>query len=264
MENEKKRSFPETLNEDIHAFRAAPDERSYSRILSRFFDGVEKDVSVPVPADMEWDTMKIKPCFYVGRDGEKSLVILSDPDGEKYPFFADVKLRAVLRIMMDADDCGGIVINPEEDTQVFIMKGVILNAFGAVIALLEEKEDAEQENEQTICRPIDEQLFERISEQIHSFRENSEDELVLDMEADGDDLLFIRAARRADMCRLELGFDMSDFNWEHPLILGCDMPLGEALDLLHRLLVDGESVDDIEVIQTEFRNMDGGEEKEQK
>ena len=39
---------------------------------------------------------------------------------------------------------------------------------------------------------------------------------------------------------------MSDFNLDHPLILGNELPLEQALRLLYRLLVDGESPDDIE------------------
>ena len=34
------------------------------------------------------------------------------------------------------------------------------------------------------------------------------------------------------------------------------MPLGDALVLLHHLCVDGESPDDIDVIENEFRQMD--------
>ena len=51
---------------------------------------------------------------------------------------------------------------------------------------------------------------------------------------------------------------MSDFEWDHPLVLGHDLTLGEALHLLYRLLVDGESTDDIEEIQR-FRDMGVGE-----
>ena len=69
-------------------------------------------------------------------------------------------------------------------------------------------------------------------------------------------MLFIQAVRCGDKCHVELAFDMSDLEWEHPLILGHEMPLGEALDLLRRLCVDSESPDDIDIIQNEFRHMD--------
>ncbi len=72
---------------------------------------------------------------------------------------------------------------------------------------------------------------------------------------DDQDMLFIQAVRCGDEWHVELAFDMSDFDWEYPLILGHDMPLDTALKLLRQLCVDGASPDDIDLIQNEFRDM---------
>ena len=260
MENNK--SFPEELNDAILAYRDDPHEDSYCRLLCCVLDGIALDVSIPIPADMDFERRAVRPRFQESRQGETGLVALTDPDGEKYPYFANVKLRAVLRILLNEEKCSGILLNPEECNEVLIRKDLLVSAIGAGLGMLEERRDREnqgEEDEQTekIQRPISEEAFERIEEKISAFRDDLADYLVLDL-IDDMDMLFLKACRRGDLCHVELGFDMSDFEWDHPLVLGHDLPLGEALHLLYRLLVDGESTDDIEEIQR-FRDMGVGE-----
>ena len=171
-------------------------------------------MGAPVPADMDWDAIMVKPRFFSEAHAEKSLVILTEPDGEEYPFFAEVKLRAVLSIMINDDNCGGIIINPESDKQVFVMKGVFLNAMSAALSLLNDRDEEQAKNnekEVTIRRPINKESFDRVSDKIRSFQDDPEDYLILNLEEDADDMLFIQAVRCGDKCHVELAFDMSDF-----------------------------------------------------
>ena len=102
MENNKK-SFPEELNDAILAYRDDPHEDSYCRLLCCVLDGIALDVSIPIPADMDFERQAVRPRFQESRQGETGLVALTDPDGEKYPYFANVKLRAVLHILLNEE-----------------------------------------------------------------------------------------------------------------------------------------------------------------
>ncbi len=99
--------FEDALHNDILSYKAYPSELTYGNLLCRIFDGIEEDIYVPVPVDMDWDTMKIQPCFHNGPEYGESLVILTYPDGEKYPFFAGVRLQAILNVMLSRDSCSG-------------------------------------------------------------------------------------------------------------------------------------------------------------
>ena len=250
----EKKSFPEKLNEVIRAYKANPGEDTFSRLLCCVFRGIECDAEAAVPADLE--KKGLRPRFLERADGRMNMVILTVPDGKKYPYFAGVRLRDAVDIALTTNKCAGIVVDPGEDTEVVIMKELLFGALGAAISLLKDEHREEKVQELTLRRPIDEETFDRIEDIICEFRDDPGDFLVLDLTDDDDDMLFIQAARAGEELHVELAFDMSDFQWEHPLILGNDMPLGEALELLRQLCVEGESPDDIDAVQNGFRCLD--------
>lgn len=258
MEQNEKKSFPEELNDAILAYKENPHEGTYCRMLCCVLDGITEDVSIPIPADMDFERLTACPQFRTNNQGENGLVALTNPDGEIYPYFVSVKLRAVLRILLDEEKCSGILLNPNEKNEILIRKDLLVSAIGAGLGMLESRGEPKDRNEgeQTVQvqRPVGEEIFERIEEKISSFRDDPADYLVLDL-IDDKDMLFLQACRSGDLCHIELAFDMSDFDWDHPLILGNELPLGNALSLLHRLLVEGSSPDDIEEIQNGFRQM---------
>ena len=259
MEAKKEKAFPEALNDAITAFKVAPCEDTFSDLLCLLYDGIEENESIPIPAEMDWDKMTIRPSFRPREDGNKALVALTVPDGERYPQFADVRLRAVVRIMLGTENCSGILLDPDENTQLFLRKDLFVCAIGAGLGMLEDNEDQQDESDDTtrkmqIRRPVDEETFSWIKETICRFRDDPDDFLVLEL-TDDKDMLFIQAVRCGNECHVELAFDMSDFDWEYPLILGHEMPLDDALKLLRQLCVDGASPDDIALIQNKFRDM---------
>ena len=260
---QKEKSFPEELDDLIKAFKADPCERSYDRFLFHVLDGIAENVSIPVPADMDVERMTVKPRYYRHGDGTTSLVALSIPDGEKYPCFADVKLRAAVGIVLDDENCRGILLNPGEENEMLIRRQLLVGIIAAGAGMLGVDnncaEKAADERYRSIRRPIGEEDFAQIKEKICSFRDDPEDYLVLDLIEDRD-MLFMQACRSENLCHIELAFDMAGFGWEHPLILGNDMRLGEALDLLRRLCVGGESPDDIEEIRSGFHDIGFGRE----
>ncbi len=254
-----KKTFSEALNDAISAYKTDPGEDTFSDFLCLLYDGIEENESIPIPAEMDWDKMTIQPSFRSREDGKKALIVLTVPDGERYPQFADVRLRAVVRIMLGTENCSGILLDPDENTQLFLRKDLFVCAIGAGIGMLEEFEDQQYESDDTIRqmqirRPVDEDAFSQIEDRIRGFKDDPDDFLILDL-IDDQDMMFIQAVRCGNECHVELAFDMSDFDLEYPLILGHDILLDDVLKLLRQLCVGGASPDDIGLIQNEFRDM---------
>ena len=89
MDRKEEKAFPEVLKETICAYKEDPAEDKFIDLLCLLWDGIEENVSVPVPAEMDWDKMTIRPSFRPREDGMEALVALTVPDGERYPYFAD-------------------------------------------------------------------------------------------------------------------------------------------------------------------------------
>ena len=70
-----------------------------------------------------------------------------------------------------------------------------------------------------------------------------------------DEILFIQTIRSGNHLHVEIAFDMSDFDWKHPLLLGADVSEDDAIELLRQLLVEGESTENIPLIMNDFRQM---------
>ena len=96
-----------------------------------------------------------------------------------------------------------------------------------------------------IRRPIDENSFERIKELIDQFVDTP---LRVSTPRD-DELEFIQVLPTESGLQIRLGYDMSEYEWTEPLVLEGDMEREKALDILHRLCVDGESTDTITEIE---------------
>ena len=186
MEAKKEKAFPEALNDAISAYKTAPGEDTFSDLLCLLYDGIEEDASIPVPAEMDWDKMTIQPSFRPREDGNKALIVLTVPNGERFPQFADVRLRAIVRILLGTENCLGILFDPEEDTQLFLRKDLFVCAIGAGLGMLEEFEDQQEESDDTIRkmqihRPVDEDAFSKIEESIRGFKDDPDDFLILDL-----------------------------------------------------------------------------------
>ena len=66
---------------------------------------------------------------------------------------------------------------------------------------------------------------------------------------------FVQTIRHDMLWYVELAFDMKDFGWKVPLIIGAELELEEAVDLFRQLLEYGVSADDISIVQERFRDI---------
>ncbi len=69
----------------------------------------------------------------------------------------------------------------------------------------------------------------------------------------------MQAKKWGDGYHVEIGFDMEDSDWDHPLILGADgVSLEETLDLFRRVGLKAEQTGDIDLISNCFRDIGFG------
>ena len=263
-------TYLKTMNRYIAEYCRAPGLDSLYAVLTVVFGGIEENYSLPAPVELNDEAITVSPLFVSDKDGNEYLVVLTDQDNEKYPVIANVKMRALLRLALSRETCSGIYFNPDTEKEFFIPKKFLQHAVSAGRGMAEDDRrqendiDAESEEKyQQIQRPISEEEFKLIEDKIKNLRNNPDDFLVLNLK-DDPDMLFIQVCRCGDECHVELAFDMSDFGWDYPLILGNELLPGVALLLLYELCVEGKSPDDMEIVQTSFRDMGFGRKKEKK
>ena len=260
-----KKYYVADLNDAINNYTTEPGAATLYAVLGAVFEGIENNYTLPCPAMLNKDGGSFSPMFVQTREGKTHLVALTYLDGEQYPMVADVKLQSLFRLSLDLEDCEAIVFNPGTDNEFRLPKAVLAYGIGAgyQMAMEDYERDAgtmdepneNDQNELRLKRPINSELFFSIQDRIINLGEDSDsDHIVFDL-LDDPDMLFIQVARTGSGFHVELAFDMSDFKWMHPLILGCDLPSGETLELLNRMLVKGESPDNIDLVQNQFRQM---------
>jgi hypothetical protein len=98
-------------------------------------------------------------------------------------------------------------------------------------------------------------LFEVLEDRIRNLTDDPDDFITVVLEKNKDDLLYVQTKRHDEFWYVELVFDMSDFDWEYPLILGTELELEEAVELFKLLLVHRVSPDDLRVVQDRFRDI---------
>lgn len=123
MENnrEERRSYIEVFQDKIAAFRKGPGEETLTDLFRLLYDGLLQDCALPCAAKMA-EGGGFELAYAVRADGTRSLAVLSRLDGERFPVIADVRLRTLLSLVMEQENCDGIIIDPADDDRVFIPK----------------------------------------------------------------------------------------------------------------------------------------------
>ena len=134
----EKKYYVEELNDVIREYSGDPDAASLYSVLCGVFEGIEQNYSLPCPAEMNLETGRIKPMFLKKKDGKEHLVVLTSLDGEKYPTVADVKLRSLIKLVFNTENCEGIIINPFEEHNFFVPKQFLAYALSAGYRMAED------------------------------------------------------------------------------------------------------------------------------
>ncbi len=261
-------SYVEKLDEAIGEYLDSPGSSNLLTVLCGLFDGIESDYSLPCPAEMDLEGMNAKPMFLRTEDGYADLVLLTSLDGEEYPLVADIRLRAIMRLIFNTEDCDGIIFNPSGKHRLFIPRQFLAYALSAgynmAIEDIENERKAKKHKAEfcfsddksiEIRRPIEWVEFEVIEDRIRNLTDDEDDYVIVDLIEDKDDLRFIQTIRHGELWYVELAYDMSEFGKEYPLILGAEMSIDEAVDLFKRICQYGMSPDDIRMVQERFHDI---------
>lgn len=122
-------SYIEAFHEKIEQYGSELTPEALFQLLSIFFDGIENNCSLACAAE-ESEEGDLSLSYAVRSDGSQALIVLSNPDGEKYPIIADVKLRTIIHMIINDDLCNGVLIDPDESA-LFIPKYFIAYAISA-------------------------------------------------------------------------------------------------------------------------------------
>ena len=130
------KTYLEDLNLALEDCRREPGWESYSEMVSLLFIGLEKDVSVPCPGDFNSEG-EFEPRV-VKKDGSMAFFIETTVELlKKRKMFADIKLRSLVKLMMEDPEVDSLVFNPGTDMYCRIMKTVVIYAFSAAVKLME-------------------------------------------------------------------------------------------------------------------------------
>ena len=141
----EKKYYVEELNEVIQEYEDSPDPNRLYSVLCGLFEGIEENYSLPCPAEMNLENEKINPMFLKKKNGKEHLVVLTSLDGERYPTVADVKLRSIIRLVFNVEDCEGIIFNPFQDNAFFVPKQFLAFALAAGYKMAEEDYESDQQ-----------------------------------------------------------------------------------------------------------------------
>ena len=125
------KKYLEEMDEVIRDYSSDPDAIGLYSVLCGLFEGIEKNYSLPCPAEMNLENGQIRPMFLRKKDGKGHLVVLTDLDGEEYPTVADVKLRSLIRLVFNTESCEGIIFNPFQYHRFFVPKQFLAYALAA-------------------------------------------------------------------------------------------------------------------------------------
>ena len=266
--------FQQELNDAVERYHERPGDWPLGLVLALLLYGAATELHVSMPANLKTDDdgkPHITPNVFTDKNDNSFLAVQTRPD-EKIDVTGTFPIRTVIRVLNKDDSLSGLVINPYCENilipSVFFSGAATLYDRGWDDALEAEKEKQKPEERPEAdglyatveCSPPMTQVqFNGINNFLYSLRRKPHDRLTLNFRnPDSEDgVLFMRAERNEDgLYHVEIGLDMSEFDWDHPLILEHHgMHVSDAIELFHEIGVNCTPADDIDVVQNEFREI---------
>ena len=234
------------LNAGIRKFEENNNMVSYNEFLELLFNGIKDNVRLKVPFDVDFEKQDGAPAVVEYNDGSVALVVLTNMSEETAAYAVPITLRSLVKEMDRRENCDGMIINPGYD-DLFIPKALIKSAVNAgyQIAIDEIEEEAEimaennSDKDLVAKRPLPEDQFAAIEDRIRAFDSNTDDFLKISFPND-EDLLFLQVLRtdRPGKRHLSFGYDMDDFGWDKPLVLGNILSVDKTIEILRKVCVE--------------------------
>ena len=224
---------------------------TFEGILETFFNGIKDNRNIKVPYDIDVEKQEAAPAVIEFEDGTVALLVLTNMSEDMEAYAVPTSLRSLVKEMGRKENCDGIIFNPGSD-DIFFSRRLIESALSAgyQIAMDEIEEEAAvlaantDDREIVVKRPVTEAQFAVIEERIRAFEDNTDDFLKISFLHD-EDLLFSQVIRadQPEKRHLSFAYDMEDFGWDEPLVLGGVLPLDKTVEILRKICVDGVEPD---------------------
>lgn len=257
------------LGEAVEKYNESGDNVSCMRVLFEIMEGLLHGESVPVPAKFSGDEDDPVAVMTVEMSDMNFLLVQPVLNAD-YETYASMKLARVMYNVLNHDDrYDGIAFGGREDSG-FILPVALIASMLALYCIdprkkTDDYEEPEPEEEPfegtafniTAMRPMSEASFAALAQAILGLMDRTGEHVCVEFRNVLDDgLIFMQAYTKGEKMHVELAFDMSDFDWEHPLILANDeMNREQAVEFFKKICAESILTDDMKIVQNSFRNI---------
>ena len=260
------------LGSAVKDYLADDDSMATMRVINVIMAGLIDDETVPVPATFETDDGSDFGIATVST-GDCRFLLAQPVKHPDYELYAAMKLSRLMLRAYKSEDVDGIIFGSEISAGFILPKPLIVTMLALYCTDPDEpeQEDEEAETEKaeekipegtafsfTAVRPMSEEQYESVADAILGLKDRACEHVLVEFRNTLDDeLLFMQAYAKGEKMHVELGIDMSDCDWEHPLILANDeMDKKEAAEFFGAICAGGLQLDD-DVDTDSFRDITG-------
>lgn len=275
--NEMQDRWLRTLEQTMKEYEEAPgSDKCINNVFSVLLDGLVQDLTVNFAClavkqgDCAPDVVLQK--FRNGNSHEFYYAVITDGSIDT---LLPMKLRKAFMKVIEEDRVNGIVIDPDSDYPFLLTRNVVESVSALYVKGFDAgaKQHPEEmsvdlstpelpgEHYAVSCpRPCSESCGEALVGLMDALNsgyhvcDTMEVRFQNYVEDDAVDCLRIRRFGN-DLCHVELDFDMSDFNWDHPLTLGADLSRNHTEEVIRALCCEGISSGDIPLIYEKFMDL---------
>ena len=210
---------------------------TFEGILETFFNGIKDNRNIKVPYDIDVEKQEAAPAVIEFEDGTVALLVLTNMSEDMEAYAVPTSLRSLVKEMGRKENCDGIIFESALSAGYQIAMDEIEEEAAVLAANTDDREIV-------VKRPVTEAQFAVIEERIRAFEDNTDDFLKISFLHD-EDLLFSQVIRadQPEKRHLSFGYDMEDFGWDEPLVLGGVLPLDKTVEILRKICVDGVEPD---------------------
>lgn len=257
------------LNRAMEDYAGDPWTDTAGNVAAMLMRGIIENVSAPFPGRISFGPdgePEMELAMSNNRRTGKSYSVLLSRPGEEYEMIFTMKLRSMLRTIIDDEELSGLVINPHSEEMFVLTKDFLRAAIELPVNDTGKKPKGypERFREESGAlyridsgRPMGRNSYKYAETILKTLRGSSAGLEIDFRNAVGDDAVNAVLMRRSlKGCRMALVYDMEDLGWDEPLVLENDMDLETALSILRRLGLKGEETGNISEIENEFKQVE--------
>ena len=262
--------------------RSASFGMCVSAILARM---LAEDAKVIVPAVLSYEDLKSVQLARLYNENGNFVYLMQTHECDSYDMSVEISAAKLFSMVYQEDNCDGILINAFEGNAFLVVYPLVeslfvlaCNGFGEEEHDGDEDEDDDEEDDEeedegseTQCgggeglvmelecsRPDTKTEFDGVMTLVETLEYGDGNSVVIHFSnyVHDDTIDFCRIHRTENGYHMELELNMEEFDWDEPLILGCDdIKLERVKDLLEGIIVDGKTSGESKFIYNNFRKL---------